>query len=220
LWLKRFVRDHLRYVDEIQCAAARIMATVHQAAYHPIDNPSGAYDTFHIRRGDFQQQYKDVITPADVIYSRNTINWMPDNRTVYVATDEKDMTFFEPLAKHYNLLFMHDFKHLLTNINPNYFGMIDQLVASTGEVFVGTFYSTFSGYINRLRGYRAQHRKDDGYELGFINSYYYSNSPKLDGARELMRSYQSVQQAFWSHEFPVCWRDLDHDVSETDVNIL
>ncbi len=32
-------------------------------------------------------------------------------------------------------------------------GMIDQVVCTRGEVFVGTWFSTFSGYITRMRGY-------------------------------------------------------------------
>jgi GDP-fucose protein O-fucosyltransferase len=39
LWLKRFVRDHLRYVDEIQCAAARIVASLRH------ESPDGIFDT-------------------------------------------------------------------------------------------------------------------------------------------------------------------------------
>ena len=50
LWTKRFVRDHLRYIDEIQCAAARVVNAVRRKA---IENgsPDGIYDSFHIRRG-------------------------------------------------------------------------------------------------------------------------------------------------------------------------
>ncbi len=50
LWTKRFVRDHLRYIDDIQCAAARVVHAVRQKA---IENgsPDGIYDSFHIRRG-------------------------------------------------------------------------------------------------------------------------------------------------------------------------
>jgi hypothetical protein len=33
----------------------------------------------------------------------------------------------------------------LSNVNKNYFGMIDQVVASKGRVFVGTWFSTFTG---------------------------------------------------------------------------
>ena len=53
LWSKRFVRDHLRYSDEIQCAAARIVAAVRDRARRraaiPHSNPEGLFDSFHIR---------------------------------------------------------------------------------------------------------------------------------------------------------------------------
>lgn len=38
LWMKRFVRDHVRYVDEIQCAAARIIRELRKMS------PDGIYD--------------------------------------------------------------------------------------------------------------------------------------------------------------------------------
>ena len=52
LWTKRFVRDHLRYSDEIQCAAARVVAAIRDRARRrdPIGNPNGDFDSFHIRR--------------------------------------------------------------------------------------------------------------------------------------------------------------------------
>jgi hypothetical protein len=50
LWTKRYVRDHLRYVDEIQCAAAKIVHAVRQKARENGD-PNGSYDSMHIRRG-------------------------------------------------------------------------------------------------------------------------------------------------------------------------
>lgn len=41
----------------------------------------------------------------------------------------------------------------LKALNPNFLGMIDQVVAARGEFFVGTWFSTFSAYITRIRGY-------------------------------------------------------------------
>ena len=32
LWMKRFIRDHVRYIDEIQCAAARVVEAVRKHA--------------------------------------------------------------------------------------------------------------------------------------------------------------------------------------------
>jgi hypothetical protein len=107
---------------------------------------------------------------------------------------------------------LKNFTHLILDINPNYYGMIDQLVASRGVVFVGAFYSTFSGYIYRLRGYHAQKQKLSGYDYGRINSYYYVPESHLE-FRNVMQHYNSVQQSFWQQEFPVCWRDINHDVT-------
>jgi hypothetical protein len=47
LWSKRFVRDHLRYIDEIMCAAARVVQAVRQRSKHE----DGLFDSMHVRRG-------------------------------------------------------------------------------------------------------------------------------------------------------------------------
>jgi hypothetical protein len=172
---------------------------------------TGEYDSFHIRRGDFQ--YDIMYLSAQEIYDGTTRTVVPNGRTVYIATDETDMTFFHAFQQHYNLVFLHNFTHLIPDINPNYYGMIDQLVASKGKVFVGTLYSTFSGYINRLRGYHAQKEQLPGYELGHIQSYYYVPDSHAR-FRNIMQTYSSVQQAFWQQEFPIAWRDINHDVTE------
>jgi len=206
LWVKRFVRDHLRYVDALQCAAARIVAAVREA--------SPTFDSFHIRRTDFDIAYKMIITSAEDIYEKNTKDVLEEGRHVYIATDETNTEWFAPIAKHYKVHFLSNYTHLLRDVNPNHYGMIDQLVASMGDVFFGTFYSTFSGFINRLRGYRHQQRKAEGWELGVTDSWYYSPKPAKRDFRTVPRFYQAVRQAYWRHEFPVCWRDLDHDVDK------
>ena len=150
---------------------------------------------------------------APEIYEGTTRAVVPDGHTVYIATDETNMTFFQTFQQHYNILFLHNFTHLIPDINPNYYGMIEQLVASKSEVFVGTFYSTFSAYINRFRGYHAQRNQLPGYELGHIQSYYYVPGTH-EGFRTVMQNYVSVQQAFWQQEFPVAWRDINHDVTK------
>jgi hypothetical protein len=55
LWMKRFMRDHVRYTDEIQCAAARIVHAMREYVRSKEGSDSkGEFDTFHVRRGDFQ----------------------------------------------------------------------------------------------------------------------------------------------------------------------
>jgi GDP-fucose protein O-fucosyltransferase len=213
VWLKRFVRDHFRYIDEIQCAAARIVQAV-RAKAREHGTADGKYDAFHIRRGDFQ--YKDMHLSAEEIYLNNAKAVMADGRTVFLATDERNKTFFAPIQEHYHVYFLDDFKDLITDVSPNYYGMLDQLVASRSEVFMGAFYSTFTGYINRMRGYHTRKEKAPEYEQGVINSYYYVPQNHQE-FRNILRTYHGVRQAFWQQEFPVCWRDIDHDVDEATV---
>lgn len=134
-WMSRFIRDQVRYKDEIQCAAARIVEAVRQRAQHrdPVHNPYGDFDAFHIRRGDFQ--YRSTRLDAIEIYnvSRQEI---PDGTTVYVGTDERDKKFFAEMAAHWDVVFLDDFIHLLPGVNTNFYGLIDQLVTSQSRTFL------------------------------------------------------------------------------------
>jgi len=204
LWAHRFVRDHLRYIDELQCATARIVKALRKKAEENGD-PEGLFDTFHIRRGDFQ--YKDTRVNATVLYD-NSKDLISENTTLYISTDEKEKDYFDIFKEHYNVYFLDDFKELLPGTNTNYYGMIDQLIASKGRTFVGTFYSTFTGYINRLRGYHASKRKLEGHEIGAIQSYYFLPEVK----KHVMRKYAPVRLPLWSREFPSAWRDIDKSI--------
>jgi hypothetical protein len=143
LWMKRFIRDHVRYVDEIQCAAARVVDAVRQRARgrDPVKNPEGLFDTFHIRRGDFQ--FKKTRVSAEQIYEQSK-KVLAENATIFVATDERDKKFFDYLREHYDVVFLDDFVSALGDVNTNYYGMIDQLVASRGRNFLGCWFSTFT----------------------------------------------------------------------------
>jgi GDP-fucose protein O-fucosyltransferase len=145
----------------------------------------------------------------DVIFD-NTFDVLEENSTIYIATDERNRTFFDLLRKRYKIYFMDDFKDLLEGVNTNYFGMVDQLVASRGKTFIGTYYSTFTGYINRVRGYHSQKDKAEGYELGVIHSYF--DIPLAN--KYEMREYQPLKAALWAREFPIGWRDLDKGIGE------
>jgi GDP-fucose protein O-fucosyltransferase len=143
LWTKRFIRDNVRYNDEIQCAAARVVAAirdrVRQRNATKNQRLEGQYDAFHIRRGEFQ--YKKTRVSAQEIYDI-TKDLIPEGATVYIATDELNKEFFNDLAKHFDLVYLDDFTHLLDGMNTNYYGMIDQLVASRSRTFFGCWFST------------------------------------------------------------------------------
>lgn len=206
LWMKRFVRDHLRYNDLIQCAAARVVQAVREAARQHGSN--GTFDSLHVRHGDFE--YKDMNLPAEELYA-NLRSFIREKRTLFVATDERNTSYFDPLREHYHIYELRDFEHLLVDVNKNYFGMIDQLVASRGDTFVGTYFSTFSSYINRLKGYHSQNKKTFGYEHGIIRSFYYAPK-KRRKIRRVHRTYRSLRPNFWQEEFAAGWRMIDYDL--------
>ena len=214
LFNKRFVRDHLRYSDEIQCAAARVVTAIRDRARRrdPTSNPDGEFDSFHIRRGDFQ--YKATRLEADQIYE-NSKDELQEKSTVFVATDHQGKPFFKPLADHYDLVFLNDFKEELKDVNTNYFGMIDQLVASRGRVFFGCYHSTFSGFIFRVRGYHSQKDKVEGWDQGLLpNSYYYSGKNE----KRIYQSYGPLRTPYYSREFPTSWRDIDKGIEELSAS--
>jgi hypothetical protein len=163
----------------------------------------------HIRRGDFQAQYKrSILSAEDLLKSSKEILDEGGFKTIYISTDEKNKTFFEPFQKHYQVLFLSDFHHLSKEVNSNYHPMVEQLIASRGEIFFGTFYSTFSSYINRLRGYYSLRDKLDGYETGKIQSYYFSQL----NIKNLHRKYFAIRYPVWAMEFPISWYNIDKDI--------
>jgi hypothetical protein len=189
---KRFVRDRLHYHDDIFCAAGQVVALLHQDA-NEIDgkgvqtaaqssyktlggntNYNSTYFAFHIRRGDFQ--YKETRLSAETIWE-NTRHLLDTSVStlIYIATDEKDVTFFKPFMQPpYTVKFLHDYEALLgwvsvpgqggrsssgsgggaggKGLNRNHLGMIEQVICANAHTFIGTPRSSFTGYITRMRG--------------------------------------------------------------------
>jgi GDP-fucose protein O-fucosyltransferase len=82
--------------------------------------------------------------------------YIPQNELLFIATDERNKSFFNDFRPRFPVLrFLDDYMDIagLRNINPNYLGMIDQIVCTRGHIFVGTWFSTFSGYITGYMGY-------------------------------------------------------------------
>ena len=205
LRMMRLIRDQLRYKNEIQCAAARIVQALQQE--------DSEFYTMHVRRGDFSQAYPDVYLTMEDTYNKNLKDLFSEGRTLYIATDETNTSHFNLLQKHYKLKFLSDYEHLLTNVDSAYFGMIEQLVAAAGSRFFGTYYSTFSGYIMRLRGFYSQRDHAEGWQEGLSDSYYLCATNPCSFRRIMQRQYISVKPGYWEHEFPVAWRDIDHNVA-------
>ena len=210
LWMKRFVRDHVRYTDEIQCAAARVVKSLRDKVQKLHGKPNGQFHSMHVRRGDFQYK-KTRVSAQELLKQIQDI--FQDGDVLFIATDERKKSFFQPLAKHYTLYFLDDFvgSALGPEINTNYYGMIDQLVASRGKLFFGCWFSTFTSYINRLRGYHSQRNQEPGYENGELRTSFYYAPPDR---RNHMLTYYPLKKTFYSREYPTAWRLLNRDLKE------
>ena len=57
----RFVRDFMRYKDEIHCAGHQLLQAVRAEALAIAPEYQGAFYALHVRRGDFQFKVKHNI---------------------------------------------------------------------------------------------------------------------------------------------------------------
>ena len=150
---------------------------------------------FNQYRGDFQ--YKAVkISAAEMM--TNVGHHIPRSELVFVATDERNKSFFDAFHDRFPVVrYLDDYMDIagLRDINPNYLGMIDQIVCTRGHIFVGTWFSTFSGYITRMRGYLGYHDY----------STYYGDVKHMDR----FQHDELPMFPFYMREWNISWVDID-----------
>jgi hypothetical protein len=197
LWIKRFARDHLRYVDEIQCAAARIVAELRRLS------PNNAFDTFHIRRGDFKGW---VRLSANEIYS-NIEDVLTPNSSIYIATDEMNRSYFEPFFAAAPSLLLERLstpdtrsQHQLPRSRRT------TRCCSWSPLRRVLFFHLFQFCESTARRYYSTRDKLPGYAEGTLpTSYYYAPLRK----KNAMHSYKRLSRPFNGREFPVAWKNID-----------
>lgn len=190
-FVKRFVRDYVHYVQPLFCKAALIVHSLLTEA------KGGGYSAFHVRRGDLQ--YKEVKIPTDVLL-QNVGPFIKEGQLIYIATDVRNRSYFDPMkARFPQLRFLNDYTDLvgLKGINPNFLGMLDQIVCTRGDVFVGTWFSTFTGYITRMRGYL--HHLDNSNFFGDMKH------------RDRMQSPEAMHFPYYMREWNESWWGIDDD---------
>jgi hypothetical protein len=89
---RRFVRDFIRYKDEIHCVGHDLIQAIRQDSLKHNPGGRGEFYALHIRRGDFQ--FKNVKLSAGEILSNlhfaNGQPIIPAGSFVYIATDDPD----------------------------------------------------------------------------------------------------------------------------------
>lgn len=92
---KRFVRDYMRYRDEIQCYGAQLVKSIRADSLRLDPSQKGVYYALHIRRGDFQ--FKEVKISATEIVKNLDFNGpdghplIPKGALVYLSTDDPEV---------------------------------------------------------------------------------------------------------------------------------
>ncbi len=202
---KRFVRDFMHYNDKIFCAAGKIVRLIQQEAvdrgFALDDEGGGGFSSLHVRRGDLQ--FKDALISENKWWE-NTKDIFQENEILYIATDEQNKRFFDNFAASHDLRFLDDYWDALDlgSFDKEFLGMIDAIVASRGRAFVGTYYSTFTGYISRMRGYHGMSK---------LTNWYSWNPKKF----EMQKGKFSGHAASFEREFAVGWVDIDGDLRVT-----
>ena len=156
-------------------------------------NRIGQYNSIHIRRNDFMEVYKE----STDYQSNNLVQYLDakisNSIPLYIATDEKDRSFFNPISEKYKIYFIEDLFGGITNKESI---AIDQIMCIQSEAFLGSMFSTFTNCINIQRGYDG---KEDFSRKGINFTY-----PELTYERfpwEIEKyDWTRIDKYFWTNE--------------------
>lgn len=144
---KEKLRRGLRVKDSIEELSKREM--------------NGDYNAIHVRLGDFsytrREQTKAVRDGLLEIIESNFNNDKP----LFIATDEKTFEGFDRLKQKYDIRFLSEHENKMSMI-------LDMLVCSNADKFIGTQFSTYTDYIHILRHYK---NKKDFSKVGINYNY-------------------------------------------------
>lgn len=200
-YFKRLIRDHVHLRSDIYDTAAVILNAMPKDFY-----------TIHFRRGDFQ--YKNQRQLSGEAIAINIAGLVPEGSTIYLATDESDMQvlkrdFLDYFTGKYKVIMYRDYENLVQKyIQPNWVGIIEQIICSRGIRFIGTRLSTYSGYITRIRGYSPDitdkniYFTDAKYPEGYNDDRVFSKTWPRWGDYWL-------DHGLWAREFEEAWEGID-----------
>jgi hypothetical protein len=211
--LLRSVR--IKYLDEIESFVA------------PVSAELGKFYAVHIRLGDFLKIYAaDEYAIAEEKYKEYISVAFPDRAIpVLIATDalhEKEV--LQRLFEGYRTIFIDEFifdnyvdeYRRLPFTDFNVLTIIDQLLCVEAELFIGTYRSTFTSIIHRLR--QERRRKKD------FNFFPDKRVSKLIGDSQTIKPDRSGffdwnrYSVFATDHHDMSWRrEWDHDLTTIDI---
>jgi len=144
---RAFFRAHVHWVPEVFEIASKVVAKLGMFKY-------GAA---HIRRNDLQ--YKDVFFSPTRL-SKRVLPALSPGETLYIATDETSPRYFKPFTENHTVVRWADVAPDApgsplagVKVPPRLIGPVEQVICAGGRVFFGTWRSTFTNHIYRLRNY-------------------------------------------------------------------
>lgn len=181
---RRLIKHHIRYRQEIFTLAEKIISAL----------GLNEYDALQVRRNDFQ--YDRTLTPTEKIC--DNIQVLYDKQLpIYIATDESDEQIFADLAANFKapkIISWRDVEKVCKEEIPYaWIGPIEQLICTAARRFVGNDLSTFTSYINRLRGYTLAEDQ---------NSYYHCNKYEYVPEQNGLKGYNGQS---YLREHPLFW---------------
>lgn len=161
--LKSDINKIFTYKEEIFRQAAFVRQTI------------GSYNALHLRRNDFLSWLKDhfdatVLTSGQLLEAMKKV--FPQNKQIYIATDENNYSFFDPIRKEYDICFYDDFNFQASELEKL---AIEQAICFYSDYFIGTYFSTYTKRINIMRG---KHKKQ-AMDYGGINNIHEENKVEI-----------------------------------------
>ena len=137
-----------------------------------------------ISAADIEKNLKDIIPAGSVVYLSTDD---PDGVCSHCLVKRKPCEEYTPGSKPvgcpedcswkafttagWKVRMLKDYTKdgVLAGANPNWYGMIESIVCSRAKVFAGTYFSTFTGYIHRLRGFHGLDKDTYYHHPKFMN---------------------------------------------------
>jgi hypothetical protein len=150
----------VRYAKPIEDLATKIVAEMGGVQ---------SFNAVHSRLGDFRQNYaEDEYSINEELFAKYIAATFPDRGLpVLIATDGLDeKAAFERMFAGYQLTFVDElilgeFRHEYLELpftDFNSLTILNQLICAAADIFIGTYRSTFTGMIHRLRQERYDRR--------------------------------------------------------------
>jgi hypothetical protein len=148
------VRGHVRFTSYLRELAVKV---ANQAL-------GSQFYAMHIRMGDYA--YRRIGDSSTYVVRARELNWRLNDFKIYIATEPgHDEEYFAPLEAAGKIVYsqdlpkeiVQDFKNAFPKgkIRSDMVGLLEQLIAAQAKSFIGTYFSTFSAYIQFMREHKG-----------------------------------------------------------------